>query len=132
MKLTAIIEKGADRLYSIRTEGRIGTFCPGGFGESVEEAKRDFSESIDEALEFMPENKGINRKEIKIEYQYDIQSFFNYFDFFNVTKLAKYLGINESKLRQYKNGLAFPNEKTSVKILNGVHTIGKELYASSL
>lgn len=132
MKITGIIEKGADGLYSVRTEQRIGNFCPGGFGENVDEAKEDFFDSISEAIEMLPESESMTIDEIEVEFQYDLQSFFNYFDFFNLTKLAHFIGINESQLRQYKNGLSFPNEKTTNKILEGVHSIGKELYASSL
>lgn len=128
MKVLAIIEKGTDGLYSIRTEQSIGNFIPGGFGESVEIAKEDFSECVDQALE----DSTLTKEDIEIEYRYDLPSFFNYFDYFNISKLAKFVGINESQMRQYKNGLAFPCEKTIKKIMDGVHTIGKELYASSL
>ena len=75
---------------------------------------------------------GIDKESIDIEYRYDLQSFFNYFDFFNASKLAKSIGINESQMRQYKNGLAFPNENTTKKILDKVHSIGKELFAARL
>lgn len=128
MKVLAIIEKGTDGLYSIRTEQSIGNLIPGGFGESVEIAKEDFSECIDQALE----GTALTKEDIDIEYRYDLPSFFNYFDYFNISKLANFVGINESQMRQYKNGLAFPCEKTIKKIMDGVHTIGKELYASSL
>lgn len=127
MKVVAIIEKGSDGLYSVRTDQLIGTILPGGYGESVEEAKDDFADCITQAIEISSGDY-----QIEVEYQYDLQSFFNYFDFFNLSQLARYLGINESQMRQYKNGLAFPNEKTIGKILEGIHNIGKELYASSL
>lgn len=127
MKVVAIIEKGSDGLYSIRTEQLIGSVLPGGYGESVEDAKEDFIDCISQAIEMTSRDC-----KIEVEYQYDLQSFFNYFDFFNLSQLARYLGINESQMRQYKSGLAYPSEKTIGKILEGIHNIGKELYASSL
>lgn len=67
MKIYAIIEKGVDGLYSIRTEQLIGTFRPGGFGESVDIAKEDFNECILEALEQQKE-LGLTREDIEVEY----------------------------------------------------------------
>ena len=130
--MLAIIEKGSDGLYSIRTEQRIGSFCPGGFGESVKIAKEDFMDSIGEAIEALPEGQSVTIADIDIEFQYDLQSFFNFFDYFNTSKLANHLGINESQLRQYKAGIAYPNDKTTARILDGLHSIGKDLSAVSL
>ncbi|MBO4571823.1 MAG: hypothetical protein J5699_07855 [Bacteroidales bacterium] len=48
-KIRAIIEKGSDGLFAVRSNNKIGKSYPGGFGESVEEAKADFLESLDEA-----------------------------------------------------------------------------------
>lgn len=127
MKVKAVIEKGKDGLYAVRSETRIGRSYMGGFGESVEEAKEDFLESIKDALEESKENKEIN-----IIYSYDIPSFFNYFDFINISKFAALVGINESKMRQYKSGLAHPGEKTTHKILSTIHKIGHELSNSTI
>lgn len=131
MKVIAIIEKGSDGLFSIRTDATIGKVCPGGFGENVNAAKQDFIECVDDALEIQRENE-FEKEEIDVEFRYDIPSFFNNFDYFNISKLAQYIGINESQLRQYKNGLSYPNEKTTKRIFKAVHTIGTELYAVSL
>ena len=40
--------------------------------------------------------------------------------------------INESKMRQYKSGAAFPNEKTTRKILSAIKRIGAELNSVTL
>ena len=45
---------------------------------------------------------------MKITGIYDLPSFFNDFDFINVSKFAQYAGINESKMRQYKSGSSYP------------------------
>ena len=60
-----------------------------------------------------------------------IPSFFNYVDFFNVRKLASYAGINESQMRAYKSGTAFPGEKTTRKILLAVQKIVREMSVAS-
>ncbi len=71
MELQAIIEKGKDGLYAVRSEAMIGKSYLGGFGESVKEAKEDFLESILEAIEesiaagvYAPE-----MSEIKVRYK---------------------------------------------------------------
>ena len=129
MHITAIIEKGPDGLYSVYSNEGIGKMRLGGYGESVEEAKDDFHTCIREAFELNPD---VPVEDADVEYHYDIQSFFNYFDYINGGALARYIGINESQLRQYKNGLAYPNEKTTRKILDAIHTIGRELLSASL
>lgn len=135
MKILAIVEKGEDGLYSIYTEAEIAGHSFGGFGESVEIAKKDFMESIQEAQEMIAVNEGtipVEFADLKIEFKYDLESFFNYFDCLNVSKFANYAGINESKMRQYKTGTAFAGEKTTNKILNAIKKLGAELSTASL
>lgn len=63
---------------------------------------------------------------------YDMPSFFEDFDFINASRFAQFAGINESKMRQYKSGVALPGEKTTRKILDAIHRIGSELSSVSL
>ena len=135
MKILAIVEKGKDGLYSIYTEAEIVGHSFGGFGESVEIAKKDFMESIQEVKEMITTERGSAPEEftdIKVEFKYDLESFFNYFDWINASKFAAYAGINESKMRQYKTGVAFAGEKTTNKILKAIKKLGAELSAASL
>lgn len=135
MKILAIVEKGKDGLHSIYTETEIKDHSFGGFGESVEIAKKDFMESIQEAKEMIAAKTGSVPEEftdLKIEFKYDLESFFNYFDWINASKFAVYAGINESKMRQYKTGAAFAGEKTTNKILKAIRKLGAELSTASL
>ena len=130
-KVLAIIEKGTDGMYSVRSEQHFGSNYFGGFGESVSIAKDDFMESIREASEDAS-SEGIEIPDYRVEFRYDIPSFFADFDFINASRFAQYAGINESKMRQYKTGVAFPGEKTTRKILDAIHRIGSELSSVSL
>ena len=125
------MEKGSDGLFAVYSDDHIGKSYFGGFGESVSEAKEDFLASIREAIE--EETKEGNEvprfEEVKVCYHYDVPSFFNYFDFINVSKFAAYAGINESKMRAYKSGIAYPGEKTTARILKAVKAIGNDLSA---
>ena len=46
MEITAIIEKGADGYYSVRSEDHINNQYFGGFGANAREAKEDFTDSV--------------------------------------------------------------------------------------
>ena len=132
MQIVAIIEKGPDGFFSIRSEQKIGRYFFGGYGETVKTAKEDFLVSVRESLEgAAKEGTGIPLK-IDISFKYDIPSFFNYFDYLNVSKFAEFAGINESRMRAYKSGLAYPGEKTMRKITKAIETIGKEIGAARL
>lgn len=134
MKVTAIVEKGSDGLYSIYSDDRIGRDYFGGYGDNVEAAKADFMASIKEAIENAKKDGFDNVpvfEAVSVEFKYDIPSFFDYFDFINVSRFAVFAGINESKMRAYKSGSAFPSERTTKKILKAVQTIGREMCAST-
>jgi len=134
MTIKAIIEKGEDGLYAVYSEDHIGHSYFGGFGDSANEAKKDFVESIHEAI---AENvsEGLVTplmEDITVEYHYDLPSFFNCFDFINVRKFARYAGVNESKMRAYKSGAAFPGEKVTSRIVKAIKTIGADLSSASI
>ena len=134
MKIKAIIERSKDGLYSIYSQDRIGRDCFGGYGDSVADAKKDFLSSIKEAIENARKDGFDNVpvfEAVNVEFKYDIPSFFNYFDFFNVSKFASYAGVNESRMRAYKSGTSFPGERTTRKILKAVQTIVQEMSAAS-
>ncbi len=133
-KILAIVERGSDGLYSVYSDDHFGNSYFGGYGDSVEKAKEDFFESIKEAIKEQETETGKapNLEEVSIEYRYDIPSFFNFFDFINVSKFAEYVGINESKMRAYKSGVSYPGEKTTSKIFKAVQEIGHELSVASI
>ena len=131
MKVTAIVEKGSDGLYSIYSEQEINNLDSVLKGVYAE----DFMLSIDEAKEMVKEETGTLPNEftdLQVTFKFDIVSFFNYFDWINVSKFAQYAGINESKMRQYKSGVAFAGERTTNKILTAIKKMGTELSSASL
>ena len=134
MRVNCVVEKGSDGLFAVYSEDHIGKSYFGGFGESVNEAKEDFLASIREAIEEESRegNKAPRFEDVRVCYHYDVPSFFNYFDFINVSKFAAYAGINESKMRAYKSGVAYPGEKTTARILKAVKAIGNDLSAVML
>ncbi len=132
MRIIAIIEKGSDGMYSVRSEQRIGNHYFGGFGESVAIAKEDFLESVREVID---ESKAEGIKvpaTFQVTYRFDLPSFFNFFDYLNVSKFAELAGINESKMRQYKCGSAYPGEKVTKKISTAIRKIASDFSSATL
>ena len=118
-----------------KTSTGYSAFCHEVFGvvstgKSWDEIKRNFTE----AFEFHLEGMEADGEEVPVDYELtfalDVGQFFEYYSIFNVSALAKYLEINPQLLHQYKEGHKSVSEKTSLKILNGVHKFAEELLSS--
>lgn len=85
----------------------------------LEEAKADYVE-----------NGGVVY-DVDFSYQYDLQSFFEYFSFLNVTDIARRAGINPSLMRQYASGIKNAGERTYARLSACMDSLTKELQAAS-
>ena len=134
MKTTAIIETGP--------EGDFDIYVPNlehhmflGTGETVQEAKADFLNSYQEMQDsYTEEGKPIpdELRDLEFEYKYDIASFFDEFNWINISALAKILGMNKSLLHQYKKGNTYISHEQMKRIEKGVHELGKKLLEFSV
>ena len=84
-----------------------------------------------EEIKEMQAEEGKEVPELEFSYKYDMQSFFNYFSFLNVTKVAELAGINASLMRQYTSGETTAGQKQYDKIRVAVERISKELSAAT-
>lgn len=130
MKVTAIMEKTKDGYYSCYVEEDLPGFGLSGFGDTAEAAKEDMMKAYQEIKE-MQEEEGKKVPELEFTYKYDMQSFFDYFSFLNVTKVAELAGINPSLMRQYTSGVTNAGQKQYDKIRVAVERISKELSAAT-
>ena len=130
MEVTAIMEKSKDGLYSCYVEEELPGFGLSGFGSTAEEAKEDMMKVYEE-MKSMFEEEGKSMPELHITYKYDLQSFFDYFSFLNVSKVAELAGINPSLMRQYTSGTANAGQKQYDKVKSAVRKISKELAAAT-
>jgi predicted RNase H-like HicB family nuclease len=133
MKTTALIEKGKDGRYDIFTPDINSTII--GVGTTVAEAKADFENSVKEIFEAYQEHGDPlpeELKDVEFEYKYDLSSFFNYYDWVNVSKFARAIGINDTLMRQYKAGGTYISERQTKKIETALHRFGNELKAVRL
>lgn len=127
------VEKQSDGSYiAYNTTGETVRLI--GTGDTVKEAKEDFFNSLDEVLQTY-EEIGDDIPEFlneDVEFRFDISSLFEYFSMLNVSALGRYLGINDSLMRQYRNGSAQISDKQLEKIEEGIHRLGSELAALRL
>lgn len=122
-------------------DGTFGIYTPDidhtiiGDGSSVEEAKADFENSVEEMmLSYTERGKEIpdELKDVEFEYKYDLASFFSYYKWINASQFAKFAGFNASLMRKYKTGITYISEKQTKKIENALHRLGEELAAVRL
>ena len=133
MKATALIEKGKDGTFGVFTPELQHTII--GEGKTVADAKADFENSVKEVLaSYTEEGKQIPAElhGLDFEYKYDIASLFNYYNFINVSKFARMVGINASLMRQYKSGNQYISENQISKIEEALHKMANEIGAIKL
>jgi predicted RNase H-like HicB family nuclease len=125
--INVIIERGVD-VYAAYAENIPGIYAT---GESVEEVKRLLLKSIDLYKKYNSESTpSILLSKYKIEYTFDIESFFNYYKgIFTKSGLEKLTGINQKQIQHYTSGLKKPRIEQRRKIENALHKLGIELQA---
>jgi len=133
MITTALIERGKDGTFGIFTPDINSVII--GEGNTVEEAKADFENSVEEMIlsyvevgDKLPDEL----KDVEFVYKYDIASMFDYYSWINVSQFARKAGINPSLMRQYRMGNTYISDNQISKIENTLHSLGKELAAIKL
>ena len=108
-------------------------YFPGVFsvGTSWEDVNTQFKEAFAFHLEGMAEDGEEVPQNYCLEFCLDVGQFFTHYKVFNVSAIAEYLGLNPQLLHQYKDGHKMASEKTSKKIIAGIHDFAKELLSSA-
>jgi len=106
------------------------------YGDTLEEAKRDFEKFPQEYIEVSKETgkaipAELNNGNLEFEYVYDLSGFFAYYSFISPTKIARRIGVNTSLMRQYASGGTYVGAAKKKQIEKEIHNIGKELMAVS-
>jgi hypothetical protein len=124
--VVVVMERASDGGYGCYVEDDLPGFGLSGYGDSAEAAKEDMLVAYAEIRKLMQE-EGKETPELEFTYKYDLQSFFNYFSFLNVSKVAEMAGINPSLMRQYTSGLANAGERQYNKVKRVVAQISQEM-----
>lgn len=119
------IEKQQDGTYiAYNTTGDKVTLI--GTGDTVKEAKEDFMNSIEEIRSAYDSDSCPEELSEEMNFHFDLSSLFEYYPILNVSAFARFVGINESLMRQYKKGDTYISDAQLEKIENGIHRIGEE------
>ena len=93
-------------------------------GNSLEEIKSNIVEALNLHFEY---NDKPTITEDGIQMVLDLASFFDFYKVINAKALSERIGMNQSLLAQYINGVKKPSAIQTRRILKGVQQVGKEL-----
>lgn len=126
-KFKVSIEKQQDGSY-IAYNTNIDGYTLLGTGNTVAEAKADFNNSMSEVAEVEKERLGSVPEAFsnEPEFKFDLSSLFEYYSMINVSAFARFLGINDALMRQYKKGDTYISDAQLRKIQDGIHQLGNE------
>jgi len=102
---------------------RVGNEFIATQGETFDE----LGEMIIEVVNLTFEDQGIAYSIDEIGFEYDLPSFFSFYRVINAKALSQRIGMNQSLLAQYVNGIKKPSPRQTKRILAGVQKIGREL-----
>ncbi len=126
MKANIVIETSNDGYFSCYMVESIPDFGLLGYGSSVQEAKDDLLSAYETIKEMLAE-EGKVAPELNFVWHYDMKSFFDYFNFLNVSKVAERAGINPSLMRKYTSGVAKASDKQYLRLQKAVQEFSREL-----
>jgi len=92
-------------------------------GETFEELK----DMILDAVNLTFEDQAFVYLENELQFEFDLESFFDFYKVINAKALSERIGMNQSLLSQYIKGIKKPSASQTKRILNGVQQIGREL-----
>lgn len=127
------IEKQNDGTYIAYNKDGEG-FTAIGTGDTIKDAREDFFNSIEEVKESY-KDRGINAPAALMEtptFKFDLASFFEYYSFINATAFARKIGINDSLMRQYKQGKTYISELQLQRIQTAINRIGADFQSLRL
>ncbi len=99
----------------------------GDFITTEAETFEELKQMILEAINFTFEDKGLVYTIDEIQFEYDLESFFDFYKVINAKALAERIGMNQSLLSQYIKGIKKPSTSQTKRILHGMQQIGREL-----
>lgn len=79
------------------------------------------------ALNFTFEDRSLIFALEDLLFEYDLESFFDFYKVINAKALSERIGMNQSLLAQYIKGIKKPSSAQKRRILLGVQQIGREL-----
>jgi len=132
MKTITIIIEASKDCFGAYSEGDEGIF---GVGDTIEECKQSVQDAIYSIKEFMSKDQvpEVLKGDYQIVYKYDTKSLLQYYKgILTNSALERLTGINQRQMHHYAVGIRKPTKKTTEKIENALHDLGRELLTLKL
>ena len=123
MKKIKFVVETTQTGYSAYVED-FDKFPIGTTGDTLDSLKANLLEAANLYFDYIGKKK-ISIEQIEIEF--DLQSFFDFYGIINAKALSRRIGMSNSLLSQYVNGVKKPSPKQVAKIAAGLREVGKEL-----
>lgn len=117
VKLDLVIERGNNDLF-----GRV-TYN----GNLIFDNASTVNDLENQIKALLKEFEDVDPDSVEFEHYYDVYALFEEFDFINITKFAKYAGINPGLMRQYASGVKNPRQPQARKIEAAFHKLSHEI-----
>ena len=101
----------------------IGNDFVGTQADTFDELKTNLIEALNLAYEELE----IEHTLSDLQFEFDLESFFDFYKVINAKALSERIGMNQSLLAQYIKGIKKPSPTQTKRILKGVQQIGREL-----
>jgi len=99
----------------------------GNFIATEAETFEELKVNVLEAVNLTFEDKEFIYTIDEIQFEFDLESFFDFYKVINAKALSERIGMNQSLLAQYIKGIKKPSATQTKRILQGVQQIGREL-----
>jgi hypothetical protein len=119
-KIEIIVEKTRTGYSAFAKKGAVYTT-----GQTLDELKKN----ILEAVNFSKNKRGKPLTEKNIKITLDIAQFFEFYKVINAKAFSERIGMNQSLLAQYINGIKKPSVQQTYRIIQGIKQVGNELSA---
>ncbi len=121
-KIELIIEKGESGIW-----GRVN------YNDNLIAEQADNLNDLEIKLKsLLYKFEAVDPEVISFDLRYDVYSLFEQFDFLNISKIAKHIGINPGLLRQYASGVKHPSLNQAKKIEDTLHRLADQMQKASV
>ena len=129
-----VIEKMDGFLWG-RVEGR-GNFMPTPYGNNKEAVIENLKSLIQDYTSHEGKKdsfwKGLDLDNLKIEFSYDLQAYFQEHNYLKISSVAEVAGLNPGLVRQYASGVKYPSAEQADRIRKAIRKIARELLADTI
>jgi len=113
-----IVEKVARGYSAYAQERAIMTEA-----DTLQELKSDIAAALDQQCETL----GTDVQQLKVVLVYDVPALFDAFNFINAKSFAQRIGMNNTLLNHYAQGVKKPGAKQKTRILEGMQAMALEM-----